>query len=131
MENITPKFNHELSRTEKIDNIFLKVWEESIKNKELKMLLEQVDIDNSKTIFELIKENITNNDTDPEKWTKEYYAYGHIGVMLNKYNANLAKKSFIIPVLNIKIEMGKIRKMPYGKGMFIIWGGYTPNKISS
>jgi hypothetical protein len=117
MENKFSKINKD-----SLDMFFSGVLENSEKDPELKILLEQKDLEEGKTIFELIKRNLLRHEEkDPKDWYDETYYYGHVGIKLNDQNKDLAQKIFIIPDLNIKITVGKTREMPDGLGMRLVW----------
>jgi len=105
-----------------IEAFFSRALLESSKDPNVSILFESIDLDAGKKIFELIKENLLRHkDADPMTWDDPSYHYGHVGILLTEENKDLATHTFPIPSLNIKITVGKIRELPSGPGMRIVW----------
>lgn len=121
MEEIKKQQNN----NEKINETFSIAEKEINQNRDLSVLMEQICIDSNKKLFDQIKENMLKHlkhyGSSPINWNDESFYYGHVGILLNDQIKTLESKVFTIPSLKIEIHVGKIRELPYGMGMRLIW----------
>lgn len=96
------------------EKYFEEILRESLKDPELFILLKQKPIEETKSIFDFIKEDFIKKE-DPK------YCYGHMAILVNTNNKTLAQKTFIIPVIGIEITLGPIRDINGKDGMRFVW----------
>jgi hypothetical protein len=96
------------------DKYFKEILQESLKDPELFILLNQKPIEETKSIFDFIKEDFIKKE-DPK------YCYGHMGILVNTDNKALAQKTFILPVIGIEVTLGRIVDINGKDGIRFVW----------